>query len=166
MRVGHFRKKNFRAARHSNTHTHTHTHTQRVTNHKSTSLVTKHMRTLCSALCLDIFRRKIRSSATVKLKPEKLFQRVNAQARWIITPAAFCEAGAGIGYGLDNPGIVVRVLAVPSVFSLLHQVHTGSGGHPASSSMGTMVGGGFASCRRSAQDFKLTNHWRCASNLL
>jgi hypothetical protein len=44
--------------------------------------------------------------------------------------------GTATGYGLDDRGVGVRY---GQEFSLLHVVHTGSGVHPASYSMGTGV---------------------------
>jgi hypothetical protein len=64
------------------------------------------------------------------------------------TTRMLSNIGVGIatGYGLDDPGVRVRV-PVGSELSLFHVVQTGSGTHPASSSMcsgGSLLGGNAA----------------------
>jgi hypothetical protein len=59
-----------------------------------------------------------------------------------------------MGYGLDDLGVGVRCLAGSGDISLLSNVHSGSGAHPASYAMST--GGCFL--RENDRGVKLTTH--------
>jgi hypothetical protein len=54
-----------------------------------------------------------------------------------LTKGRDSSVGIALGYGLDDQGSMVRLLAGAGNFSLHHRVQNDSGAHPASYSMGT-----------------------------